>query len=308
MLIVLCISLILTSVVLEVFAKEHQDSLGLYAKSAVLMDADSGRVLYGKEEEQFLANASTTKIMTCILAIESGRLDETVTVSQHAASMPKVHLGMTTKDTFLLKDLLYSLMLESHNDSAVAIAEHVGGSVEKFAEMMNEKAKEIGCEHTHFITPNGLDAKDETGSHGTTAKDLATIMSYCIKNDTFLKITQTKQYSFQNVEGSRSFTCNNHNAFLQMMDGALSGKTGFTADAGYCYVGALKRGERTFVVSLLACGWPNNKSYKWADTRKLMEYGLEHYEKVKVKAKQELEDAPCHKRLLTTPMILTKRF
>ena len=96
--------------VLEVFAKEHQDSLGLYAKSAVLMDADSGRVLYGKEEEKFLANASTTKIMTCILAIESGRLDETVTVSQHAASMPKVHLGMTTKDTFLLKDLLYSLM------------------------------------------------------------------------------------------------------------------------------------------------------------------------------------------------------
>ena len=205
MIIVLCISLILTSVVLEVFAKEHQDSLGLYAKSAVLMDADSGRVLYGKEEEQFLANASTTKIMTCILAIESGRLDETVTVSQHAASMPKVHLGMTTKDTFLLKDLLYSLMLESHNDSAVAIAEHVGGSVEKFAEMMNEKAKEIGCEHTHFITPNGLDAKDETGSHGTTAKDLATIMSYCIKNDTFLKITQTKQHSFQNVERSRKF-------------------------------------------------------------------------------------------------------
>ena len=183
-------------------------------------------------------------------------------------------------------------MLESHNDSAVAIAEHVGGSVEKFAEMMNEKAKEIGCEHTHFITPNGLDAKDETGSHGTTAKDLATIMSYCIKNDTFLKITQTKQYSFQNVERNRNFTCNNHNAFLQMMDGALSGKTGFTADAGYCYVGALKRGERTFVVSLLACGWPNNKSYKWADTRKLMEYGLEHYEKVKVKAKQELETVP----------------
>ena len=104
---------------------------------------------------------------------------------------------------------------------------------------------------------------------------LATIISYFIKNDTFLKITQTKQHSFQNVERSRNFTCNNHNAFLQMMDGALSGKTGFTADAGYCYVGALKRVERTVVVSLLACGWPNIKSYKGADTRKLMEYGLE---------------------------------
>lgn len=101
--IVLCISLILTSVVLEVFAKEHQDSLGLYAKSAVLMDADSGRVLYGKEEEKFLANASTTKIMTCILAIESGSLDETVTVSQHAASMPKVHLWNDNQRYLLIK-------------------------------------------------------------------------------------------------------------------------------------------------------------------------------------------------------------
>lgn len=194
MIIVLCISLILTSVVLEVFAKEHQDSLGLYAKSAVLMDADSGRVLYGKEEEQFLANASTTKIMTCILAIESGRLDETVTVSQHAASMPKVHLGMTTKDTFLLKDLLYSLMLESHNDSAVAIAEHVGGSVEKFAEMMNEKAKEIGCEHTHFITPNGLDSKRRNRFSWNNGKrpchDHEATASKTIQ---FLKITQRKQ-------------------------------------------------------------------------------------------------------------------
>ena len=268
------------------------ESLELYARSAVLMDGDSGRILFEKNGSDPRPMASTTKIMTCILALEASDPSRKITVSSQAASQPKVHLGMTTKDTFLLKDLLYSLMLESHNDSAVAIAEHVGGSVEKFAEMMNEKAKEIGCEHTHFITPNGLDAKDETGSHGTTAKDLATIMSYCIKNDTFLKITQTKQYSFQNVERNRNFTCNNHNAFLQMMDGALSGKTGFTADAGYCYVGALKRGERTFVVSLLACGWPNNKSYKWADTRKLMEYGLEHYEKVKVKAKQELETVP----------------
>ena len=286
--------LLLTVQKLPVSAEEEDEGkdMQLYAQSAVLMDAGSGRILFEKNGSDPRPMASTTKIMTCILALEASDPSRKITVSSQAASQPKVHLGMTTKDTFLLKDLLYSLMLESHNDSAVAIAEHVGGSVEKFAEMMNEKAKELGCEHTHFITPNGLDAKDETGSHGTTAKDLATIMSYCIKNDTFLKITQTKQYSFQNVERSRNFTCNNHNAFLQMMDGALSGKTGFTADAGYCYVGALKRGERTFVVSLLACGWPNNKSYKWADTRKLMEYGLEHYEKVKVKAKQELETVP----------------
>ena len=280
--IVLCISLILTSVVLEVFAKEHQDSLGLYAKSAVLMDADSGRVLYGKEEEKFLANASTTKIMTCILAIESGRLDETVTVSQHAASMPKVHLGMTEGQSFYLKDLLYSLMLESHNDSGVAIAEAVAGSVEKFADLMNQKARTIGCHSTYFITPNGLDAADSNGIHHTTAEDLARIMRYCImdskKQEDFLTITRTETYQFQDVEGKRSFSCYNHNAFLNMMDGALSGKTGFTSDAGYCYVGALRRDKRTFIVALLACGWPNNKSYKWSDMRTLMTYALDHYQ------------------------------
>lgn len=272
--------------------KESEKNLQLYAKSAVLMDAKSKRVLYGKDEETFLPNASTTKIMTCILAIESGRLDETVKVSEYAASMPQVHLGMTTKDTFVLKDLLYSLMLESHNDSAVAIAEHVGGSVEGFAKMMNDKAKELGCENTHFITPNGLDAQDEKSAHGTTAKDLATIMSYCIQNETFLEITQTKQYQFSNQEGTRSFSCNNHNALLQMMDGAISGKTGFTADAGYCYVGAVKRGERTFVVALLACGWPNNKNYKWADTRTLMDYGFSNYENVVVRVDKNLKALP----------------
>lgn len=260
------------------FAKaEEQKNLNLYAKSAVLMDAESGRILYEKDGYTHMPNASTTKIMTCILAIENGNMEDQVSVSSYAASMPKVRLGMTTDDTFYLKDLLYSLMLESHNDSAVAIAEHIGGSVEGFADMMNKKAKELGCEGTYFITPNGLDAQDENGVHGTTAADLARIMSYCIKNETFLEITQTSNYSFSNVAGTKNYNCNNHNAFLQMMDGALSGKTGFTGNAGYCYVGALKQDNRVFIVALLACGWPNNKSYKWSDTTTLMKYGLENY-------------------------------
>lgn len=289
---ILCSSLIWGNTVIETAAKEGEENLQLYAKSAVLMDADSGRVLYGKDEKAFHPNASTTKIMTCILAIESGKLEETAEVSSYAASMPRVHLGVRAGDKFRLKDLLYSLMLESHNDVAVVIAEHVGGSVEQFAEQMNEKAKELGCTGTHFITPNGLDAQNEEGAHGTTAQDLAKIMAYCIGNETFLEITRTNQYSFSNLEGTRNYTCNNHNTFLQMMDGALSGKTGFTGDAGYCYVGALRRGERTFIVALLACGWPNNRNYKWKDTRTLMEYGLSHYEKVRVKVDQELESLP----------------
>ncbi|NBI84691.1 D-alanyl-D-alanine carboxypeptidase [Lachnospiraceae bacterium] len=267
------------------------DKNQLYAQSAVLMDAASGRVLFEKEGETVRPMASTTKIMTCILTLENGNLDDEVEVSDYAASMPDVQLHIRKGEHYRLKDLLCSLMLESHNDSAVAIAEHIGGSVEGFAQMMNDKAREIGCTDTYFITPNGLDAQEDimtedggvkTVMHSTTARDLALIMSYCIKQspqkESFLEITRTPSHSFSNIEGKRSFSCNNHNAFLQMMDGALSGKTGFTGKAGYCYVGALEREGKTFVVALLACGWPNNKSYKWSDTKKLMSYGLEHYE------------------------------
>lgn len=264
---------------LPVRAEEAQEEdLGLYSKGAVLMDAKTGRVLYEKNGYEHMPNASTTKIMTCILAIESQKLDDTVSVSSYAASMPKVRLGMDTSDSFLLKDLLYSLMLESHNDSAAAIAEYIGGTVEGFADMMNQKAKQLGCKDTYFITPNGLDAQNEIGVHGTTAADLALIMSYCIQNETFLEITRTPSYSFTNQAGTKNYNCNNHNAFLQMMEGALSGKTGFTGNAGYCYVGALTRDDKTFIVALLACGWPNHKTYKWEDTKKLMNYGLEHYQ------------------------------
>lgn len=283
----------------------------LYAQAAVLMDAESGRILYDKNGTQVLPMASTTKIMTCILALETADMGETVEISAYAASMPKVKLYVQKGEHYLLEDLLYSLMLESHNDAAVAIAEHIGRkylpealrekaptdytqeesrqAVEAFAMMMNRKAQELGCEDTWFITPNGLDATQvltlESGEtiekhHSTTAADLAAIMCYCIdrspRKDDFLRITQTPSHSFS-IENGRSFTCVNHNAFLQMMQGAISGKTGFTNQAGYCYVGALERDGKTLVVALLACGWPNNKSYKWSDTRALMNYGLEDF-------------------------------
>ncbi|MDE7321301.1 MAG: D-alanyl-D-alanine carboxypeptidase [Lachnospiraceae bacterium] len=258
-----------------------EPNIRLYAKAAVLMDADSGRVLYDHCGDEQLAMASTTKIMTLIVTLENASLEDTVTVSSYAASMPPVHLGMRNGEQYRLKDLLLSLMLESHNDSAVAIAEHVGGDVEQFAALMNHKAAEIGCENTYYITPNGLDAAKDEKFHSTTARDLALVMAYCVtkspQKETFLEITRTPNHSFTDISGKRSFSCVNHNAFLNMMTGALSGKTGFTAKAGYCYVGALRRDGKTFVVALLACGWPNHKTYKWSDTRALMEYGLTNY-------------------------------
>ena len=217
----------------------------LYARAAVLMDAESGRILYGKNEKEIMPMASTTKIMTCIVALENGNPDDIVKVSNYASKMPKVKLNVREGENYRLGDLLYSLMLESHNDSAVVIAEHIGGSVEGFAKLMNQKARDIGCYNTYFITPNGLDAAKGDKIHSTTAEDLARIMSYCItkspKKNEFLEITQTATFQFTNkfvdeagdiTNGSRSFSCNNLNAFLTMMEGALSGKTGFTGNAG----------------------------------------------------------------------------
>lgn len=294
----------------------------IYAKAAVLMDATSGRVLYEKNGQEILPMASTTKIMTCIVALENADLEEVVDVSAYAASMPKVKMYVKKGENYRLGDLLYSLMLESHNDVAVAIAEHIGKrflskelqeksvadytreesmlAVAAFADLMNEKAASLGCENTWFITPNGLDATETfrdntTRQHSTTAEELACIMSYCVlhspKKDEFLKITQTPSYTVMSLEGRNSF-CTNHNALLNMMEGAISGKTGFTNLAGYCYVGAVERNGNIYVVALLACGWPNNKTYKWSDTKKLMQYGIEEYTYKEFGEAEELLDLP----------------
>lgn len=307
----LCVAVIMASAAAGPLQVRAQEELQLYATAAVLMDADSGRVLYAKNAQDPMAMASTTKIMTCIVVLEQGNPEDLLTVSSYAASMPKVRMNLQKGETYRVKDLLLSLMLESHNDSAVALAEYIGKrlldeelsvkdtaeytaeesrqAVAAFAGLMNQKAGELGCRNTYFITPNGLDATEtitlDNGEtlqrqHETTAAELARIMAYCIRESPmsgqFLEITRTASHSF--TANGRSFSCNNHNAFLSMMEGALSGKTGFTNKAGYCYVGALEREGKTFVVALLACGWPNHKTYKWSDARELMEYGLEHYE------------------------------
>ena len=142
--------------------------------------------------------------------------------------------------------------------------------VHLFASLMNEKARQLGCENTYFITPNGLDAQDETGVHSTTPKDLAVIMSYCIKNTDFLSVTQARNHSFTSSKitdnGSvsssyKSYSVSNANAFLDMYDNIISGKTGFTGDAGYCYICAYQSDGRTLIVALLSCGWPNSRKY-----------------------------------------------
>ena len=247
------------------------DTLKLYAKSAILMDAGSGRVLFDKSGKSKMPNASTTKILTCLYIIKHCNLEEEATVSKNAAAQPQVHLGARAGEKYKVKDLLYGLMLESYNDCVVILAEHAAGSTENFAKKLNAEARSYGAKSTHFVTPNGLDRTDKNGIHSTTAYDLALIMKKCIKNKEFLEITRAKSHSFHDASGQRSFTCNNHNALLSMMDGAVSGKTGFTSKAGYCYVGAVK------IAVVLACGWPPHKTYKWSDVRTLVDYGAKNY-------------------------------
>lgn len=309
--------------------EEKSTTSQLYARAAVLMDAGNGRILLGKNEDEALPMASTTKIMTCILALEKGDTEDVAEVSAYGAGQPKVHMGAKKGESYRIGDLLYALMLESYNDAAVIIAEYYGSqmaglsgdiashsaaeskqAVLAFTAEMTKKAKELGCKDTFFVTPNGLDGslelkksgKSINYEHHTTAADLAAVMSYCIvkspKKEAFLKITRTPSYTFHDrkrmesgwQEGSRTVACMNHNAFLQMMDGVLSGKTGFTGKAGYCYVGALEKDKKRFTIALLACGWPNNKSWKWHDARLLYEYGLEHYDRRDIREERILPD------------------
>lgn len=281
--------------------------LSLKSKAACVYDCLGQRELFSKNSRSKLPMASTTKIMTCIVALENCDVNEECEISAYAASMPDVQLNAVKGEKYVLKDLLYSLMLESHNDVAVAIAEHIGKKklidneeisknnatkisieedlnnieqskryVANFANLMNKKARELGLKNTNFVTPNGLDAD----SHYTTAYDLAVIASYAINNKDFLNITNTPSYTFKSDKG-RSFTVNNKNLFLNSYSGAIGCKTGYTSKAGYCFVGAIDKkntkGNYKLVSVVLGCGWPPHKTYKWQDTKKLMDYGVNNY-------------------------------
>lgn len=278
----------------ETGQQEEKEKLSLNARAAVLMDADSGRILYGKNETMAFPMASTTKIMTLIVALEHNEPDQIVMASAGASAMPEVRLGVHEGERYRMEDLYYAMMLESFNDAAMMIAEGTVGSVENFAELMNEKAISLGCTQTYFITPNGLDAADEKGVHSSTAEDMAKIMRYAIDNEDFLKITQTADYSFTDCDRKRSFEVHNKNVLLTMMDGVLSGKTGYTADAGYCYVCAVKKDDRTFIVALLGSGWPPHKGYKWSDVQTLLDYGDENYRYQTIDISKGVPDRQVH--------------
>lgn len=306
------IILVLSLLVCCIFCPVTTQAAGLYSKYSVLIDSDSGRILSGSNETTAVSMASTTKIMTLIIALENCDKNFVATTSAYAASMPNVQLNSITGEQFVLDDLYYSLMLESHNDSAVIIAENVAyyllcknpalrsetpfisnynydssflSEIDReqseklvyiFTDLMNEKADDILLFDTYYITPNGLDAEDDYSFHHTTAYDLAKTMAYCINNDEFLRITQTVSKTFSDTTGKHTYQLNNKNRLLNPENGVISGKTGFTNKAGYCYVCAYKENDRTLCIALLACGWPPNKNYKWSDANYLIALGKKY--------------------------------
>ncbi len=253
------------------------------SKSAILMDKNSGRVLWGKDENEKMPMASTTKIMTLLVALEKGDFEKEVIVSSKASRAPDVQLNIKEGEKFKLEDLLYPLMLESSNDVAIAIGEHTGGSVEGFAEMMTEKAKEIGAVNTQFKNPNGL---DEDG-HYSTAYDLALITKYALDNPDFVKIINTKTYTFKS--DLRSYTVNNKNRLLSSFNGGNGVKTGYTNKAANCFVGSAKRDDVELISVVLQAGWgATGREGKWTDTYEILNYGFDNFHLHKVIQKGEV--------------------
>ncbi|HPX69621.1 MAG TPA: D-alanyl-D-alanine carboxypeptidase family protein [Bacillota bacterium] len=249
------------------------------ARAAVVMDVNSNRILYSKNMDEKMAMASTTKIMTTLVAIESGRLDEKVTISKRASYMEGSSIYLREGEVHTVNDLLYAIMLRSGNDAATAVAEHIGGSAEGFAEMMNKKAREIGANNTRFANPHGLDAE----GHYTTARDLALITSYALKNPLFSTIVSSKK---KVMEGPPSENWDrvmiNKNKMLWQFDGGDGVKTGFTKKAGRCLVSSATREGMRLVCVVLNCG------PMWDESSALLEYAFKNYVKKRIVDKDSI--------------------
>ncbi|CUU38333.1 MAG: serine-type D-Ala-D-Ala carboxypeptidase [Fimbriimonadales bacterium] len=239
-------------------------NLPIQAKSAVLLEARTGQVLYAKNAHLRLPPASLTKMMTALVVMEHAALDDIVTASKRAVETPASSMHLKEGEQVSVRDLLYALLLRSANDAAVALAEHVGGSVEQFARMMNEKAQALGAKNTHFTNPHGL----HEPNHYSTAYDLALIARAFMENETLRTIVQQRYHIVQRSLNQEDLWMVNKARFLQMYPYAEGIKTGYTRPAGFCFAGsASKEGRRLIAIVL-------NSPQREQDTIALMEYGF----------------------------------
>ena len=243
------------------------------SKSIIILDRNTLLPLYEKNAYKKTAMASTTKILTCIIALENSSKSDIVTVSQKASNVSGSCLGLNKNTKISMNDLLYGLMLRSGNDCAIAIAEHISGSVEDFSNLMNQKAFELGLFDSNFVTPHGLDNEN----HYTTAYDLALLTNYALKNPDFKKIVSTKKASIS--YNNSTFEISNTNELLGNLDGVYGVKTGFTFEAGRCLVTACKQDNLDIIVVVLGA---DTKSIRTKDSRNLINYIFENYKSISV--------------------------
>lgn len=253
---------------IEVTASNVSELPKTNSRRYIVYDRISKSMIIGKNEDIKSAMASTTKIMTTIVILEKADLNETVTVSAKAGGTGGSRLGLKRGDKASVRDLLYGLMLRSGNDAAVALAEHVGGSVKGFAELMNEKASELGLTNTHFVTPHGLD----DANHYTTALELAKLTDYAMNNETFSKIVGTKSITIYINNQSRQI--NNTNELLGVLNGVVGVKTGFTNNAGRCLVTETKRNNMDIITIVLGADTQKDRT---KDSVNLIEYTFSKY-------------------------------
>lgn len=266
-----------------VFSSKHIFAIqGVSAQSAILMDQESGRVLYSKNAHQQRRIASITKIMTAILAVESGKLNERVTISHNAEGTEGSSIYLKAGEQMKLEDLVYGLMLRSGNDAAVAIAEHVGGSVEGFNFLMNQKAAEIGMTNTEFANPHGLDDHE---NHYSTAYDMALLTKYAMKNEKFRKIFGTKRHRAPNPNSKWDRSWENKNKLLTgLYEHTTGGKTGYTKRAKRTLVSTASKNGMNFIAVTL------NAPDDWNDHIAMYEWAFDHYIYKKIVSKGKIED------------------
>lgn len=270
------ISILLTLSVMPVFSPMPSRAYAIttFAESACVMDALTGEVVYDQNCEMRHGMASTTKIMTAVVALENSNWNDVVTVSQNAAAQEGSSAYIHAGDQINMIDLLYGLMLNSGNDAAMAIAEHIAGSADAFADMMNQKAWSIGANNTQFVTPSGLNSE----GHFSTAKDMATIMRYALWKEEFRNIIAAKEYAGRVINTGEILIFSNHNKLLQTYSGIIGGKTGYTDATGRCLVSAAERDNMTFIAVTL------NDNDDWNDHTSMLDYAFnEYYPKLIIK-------------------------
>lgn len=258
-----------------------QANVQVSARNAILMDQLTGRILFEKNAHEKRKIASITKIMTAIIAIESGKLDEIVTVSNHAVGVEGSSIYLTKGEKIKLEDLVYGLMLRSGNDAAVAIAEHVGGSLEGFVFLMNEKAEQIGMKNTHFSNPHGLDDHED---HYSTAYDMALLTKYAMRNETYRKISGTKIHRAKSPDGSWYRTWKNKNRLLtELYQYCTGGKTGYTKKAKRTLVTTASKNDMELIAVTL------NGPDDWNDHIAMYETAFSQYDYIKILSEGEIE-------------------